>query len=84
MVSNSDCKALPYGPVPSWLNIQMCATYLQNPGPVQPFVGAGVGVVHTRIGKTTMAFPATTTTVPGGSRTGLAWMMTAGLARACF
>ena len=27
-----------------------------------------------------MTFPATTTTVPGGSRAGLAWMVTAGLA----
>ena len=29
-----------------------------------------------------MTFPAATTTVPGGSRTGLAWMVTAGLAMA--
>ncbi len=50
------------------------------PGRFKPFVGAGVGVVHTRIGKTTMIFPATTTTVPGGSRIGLAWMVTAGVA----
>ena len=42
------------------------------------FSGAGVGAAHTRIGKTTMTFPATTTTVPGESRTGLAWMATAG------
>ncbi len=55
---------------------------LPKPGPFAPFVGAGVGVVHTRIGKTTMTFPATTTTVPGGSRTGLAWMVTAGVAMA--
>ena len=53
---------------------------LPKPGSFAPFVGAGVGVVHTRIGKTTMTFPATTTTVPGGSRTGLAWMATAGVA----
>ena len=53
---------------------------LPETGPFAPFVGAGVGVVHTRIGKTTMTFPATTTIVPGGSRTGLAWMVTAGLA----
>ena len=49
-------------------------------GPFAPFVGAGIGVVHTRIGKTVMTFPATTTTVPGGGRTGLAWMATAGVA----
>ena len=51
-------------------------------GPFTPFVGAGAGVVHTRIGQTTMTFPATTTTVPGGSWTGLAWMATAGVALA--
>ena len=34
----------------------------------------------TRIGKTVMTFPATTTTVPGGGQTGLAWMATAGVA----
>ena len=55
---------------------------LPKPGPLAPFVGAGVGVVHTRIGKTTMTFPATTTSVPGGSRTALAWMVTAGVAMA--
>ncbi|MCY4420128.1 MAG: outer membrane beta-barrel protein [Gammaproteobacteria bacterium] len=45
-----------------------------------PFVGAGIGAVRTRIGKTTMTFPATTTIVPGDSRTQLAWMATAGFA----
>ena len=55
---------------------------LPKPGPFAPFVGAGIGVVHSRIGKTTMTFPATTTTVPGGSRTGLAWMVTAGVSMA--
>ena len=49
-------------------------------GPFAPFVGTGIDVVHTRIGKTIMTFPATTTTVPGGGRTGLAWMATAGFA----
>ena len=45
--------------------------------------GLGVnGAAHTRIEKTTMTFPATTTTVPGGSRTGLAWMATAGASAA--
>ena len=49
-------------------------------GPFAPFLGAGIGVAHTLIGETTMTFPATTTTVPGGSRTGLAWMATVGIA----
>ena len=45
-----------------------------------PFFGAGVGFAHTRIGKTSIYFPATTTIVPGGSRTGFAWMATTGIA----
>ena len=53
---------------------------LPRPGPLAPFVGAGIGIANTRIGKTTMTFPATTTIVPGGSRTGLVWMATAGVA----
>ena len=53
---------------------------LSKSSPYAPFVGAGIGVVHTRIGKTTMTFPATTTIVSGGSRTRLAWMATAGVA----
>ena len=57
--------------------VDLAALGVPKPGPFAPFVGAGVGVVHTRIGNTTMTFPATTTTGPGGSRTGLAWMVTA-------
>ena len=53
---------------------------LPKPGSFAPSVGAGVGIAHTRIGKTTMTFPATTTSVPGRSRTGLAWIATAGVA----
>ena len=60
--------------------VDLGALGLPAPGPLAPFVGAGIGVVRTRIGKTTMSFPTTTTTVPGGSRTGLAWMATAGVA----
>ena len=62
--------------------VDLAGLGLPKPGPFQPFVGAGLGVVDTRIGKTTMTFPATTTTVPGGNRTGLAWMVTAGVAMA--
>ena len=51
-------------------------------GPFDPFVGAGVGVARIRAGETQMMFPATTTHVPGGHRTGLAWMVTAGVATA--
>ena len=60
--------------------VDLAALGLPKPGPFAPFLGAGIGAAHTRIGKTTMTFPATTTTVPGGSRTGLAWMATAGVA----
>ena len=62
--------------------VDLAGLGLPKPGPFAPFVGAGVGVVHTRIGKTTMTFPTTTTTVPGGNRTGLAWMVTAGVGMA--
>lgn len=51
-------------------------------GSFDPFVGAGAGVVRTRIGETRMMFPRTTTIVPGASRTGFAWMVTAGVATA--
>ena len=51
-------------------------------GQLVPFVGAGAGAVRTRIGETRMTFPRTTTTVPGGSRTDVAWMVTAGAAAA--
>lgn len=44
-----------------------------------PFIGIGIGLAHTRIGKSTLDFPATYTTVPGGSHTDLAWMATAGI-----
>ena len=58
--------------------VDLAALGLPKPGPFAPFLGAGIGAAHTRIGKTTMTFPATTTIVPGGSRTELAWMATAG------
>ena len=47
--------------------------------PFAPFVGAGIGAAHSRIGETIMKFP-TTTIVPEGSRTEMAWMATAGVA----
>lgn len=62
--------------------VDLTALGMPQPGPLTPFIGAGIGAVHTRIGQTTMTFPATTTIVPGGSRTGLAWMATAGVALA--
>ena len=60
--------------------VDLAAVKLPRPGAFALFLGGGIGAAHTRIGKTTMTFPATTTTVSGGSRTGLAWMATAGIA----
>ena len=67
----------------------MLAAYVDLPGavplgsgPFRPFIGAGLGVVRTRISETRMTFPKTTTLVPGGSRASLAWMLTAGVAAA--
>ena len=60
--------------------VDLAALGLPKPGPFAPFLGAGIGAARTRIGKTTMIFPATTTIVPGESRTELAWMATAGVA----
>jgi opacity protein-like surface antigen len=51
---------------------------------VQPFIGAGVGAARNRISAVTYGFPAlapdATTTMPGGTATGLAWLLTAGVA----
>lgn len=51
-------------------------------GPFDPFVGAGIGVARNRTGETQMMFQKTTTHVPGGHRTGFAWMVTAGVSTA--
>lgn len=51
-------------------------------GSVTPFFGFGIGIAHNRIRNTIMDFPATFTTVPGGSHTDLAWMVTAGISSA--
>jgi opacity protein-like surface antigen len=52
-------------------------------GRVQPFFGAGVGLARNRIGDMRYAFPGlganASTTVSGGSHTGLAWMASAGV-----
>ena len=58
--------------------VDLAGLGLWGPGSLAPFVGTGIGAAHIRVGKTTMTFPATTTIVPGASRTGLAWMATAG------
>ena len=39
--------------------VDLAAVGLPKPGPFAPFPGAGIGVAHTRIGKTTMTFPTT-------------------------
>ena len=65
----------------------MVAAYVDLPGlglpefgPFGPFIGAGAA--RARIGETRMTFPRTTTIVPGASRVGFAWMLTAGVATA--
>ena len=64
----------------------MLAGYVDLPGlglpklgPLAPFVGAGAGMVRTRIEEMHMTFPRTTTVVPGASRTGFGWMVAAGV-----
>ena len=37
--------------------VDLAGLGLPRVGPLAPFIGAGIGVVHTRIGKTTMTFP---------------------------
>ena len=65
----------------------MLAAYVDLPelgvpklGRFSPFLGGGAGAVWVEIGETRMAFPRTTTIVPGARRINLAWMLTAGIA----
>lgn len=67
----------------------MVAAYVDLPalglprlGPFAPFLGAGVGAARIETGETRMMFPATTTHVPGESRSDAAWMVSAGVATA--
>jgi opacity protein-like surface antigen len=52
-------------------------------GQVQPFLGAGAGVARNRISPVTYGFPSlapgATTTSQGGTSTGWAWLLTAGV-----
>ena len=61
----------------------MLAAYVDLPElglrKLSPFIGGGIGAARVAIGETRMTFPKTTTFVPGASRTGLTWMLTAGL-----
>ena len=52
---------------------------LRKLGLFNPFIGGGIGAARVAIDETRMTFPRTTTIVPGTSRTGLTWMLTAGL-----
>lgn len=45
-----------------------------------PFIGAGIGTVRNRIGKSTLNFPGTIVTLPGGSYSGRTHMLTLGVA----
>ena len=50
-----------------------------EPGSFSPFVGGGLGAVRMRTGETRMSFPKIGTPVPGESRVGRAWTVTAGV-----
>ena len=52
---------------------------LREVGTLGFVIGAGAGIARNRIGETRMTFPATTTVVPKGTRSGFAWMVTAGV-----
>ena len=60
-------------------HVDLSALGLPRLGPLDPFAGAGIGAARIRIAETSMTFPRTTTIVPGTQRTGLAWMVTAGM-----
>ena len=69
----------------------MLAAYVDLPelgvprlGRFSPFLGGGAGAVRVEIGETRMAFPRTTTIVPGARRVNLAWMLTAGVATSLY
>jgi opacity protein-like surface antigen len=74
---------------PVWGSVSSLAgfgvAYVDLPpiGPVQPFLGAGVGAAHNQMGAMRYSFPAlpanASTTTPDGSRTNLAYLLTAGL-----
>ncbi|MCY3879577.1 MAG: hypothetical protein OXF74_10420 [Rhodobacteraceae bacterium] len=49
-------------------------------GSYWPFIGGGVGVAHNSVGSKSISFPTTMTIAPGGNHTGLAWMVSAGMA----
>jgi len=76
-------------PQPVWGSVSSLAgfgvAYVDLPpiGPVQPFLGAGLGAAHNRMGAMRYSFPAlspnASTTTPDGSRTNLAYLLTAGL-----
>ena len=53
---------------------------LPGRGLFSPFLGCGGGLARNSIGETRMEFPRTTTVVPGASRTGFAFLLTAGAA----
>ena len=74
---------------PVWGSVSSLAgfgvAYVDLPpiGSVQPFLGAGLGAAHNRMGAMRYSFPAlpanASTTTPDGSRTNLAYLLTAGL-----
>ncbi len=60
----------------------LLSAYVDLPGrgPFRPFLGCGGGLSRNSIDETRMEFNRTTTIVPGASRVGFAFMLTAGVA----
>ena len=59
--------------------VDLPATGRYAAGSFSPFVGGGLGAVRMRTGETRMSFPKIGTPVPGESRVGRAWTVTAGV-----
>lgn len=77
------------GPQPVSANLSSLAGFgvgyvdLPKIDTVRPYIGAGIGVARNRISAVTYALPAlgagASTTIAGGTSSGLAWLLTAGL-----
>jgi opacity protein-like surface antigen len=77
-------------PQPVYANLSSIAAFgvgyvdLPKISRLQPFIGAGVGAARNRISAVTYGFPTlapdASTTIAGGTTTGLAWLLTAGVA----
>ena len=67
------------GMLAAYLDVPLPGLGLLRFTPINPFIGVGGGLSRIDIGETRMAFPQTTTTVPGGHHVSFTWMLSAGL-----